>query len=165
MAAAARTRSSNDHSGEEDLGWALGALLRSYHESIAPSVGDFPHGARGYETVRQVLKGGEPNQLWLANHLGIDRTVMTYLLDDLVEADLIERRPNPADRRQRLIVATPQGKRAVEGLCEEVALAEQRLLAELTETERREFRRLLTKVACASNVSRESACQEVTASS
>jgi len=51
-----------------------------------PGARRFPHGARGYETMREVLKGGEPNQLWLANHLGIVRTVMTYLLDDLAEA-------------------------------------------------------------------------------
>jgi MarR family transcriptional regulator for hemolysin len=161
MASATRIRSSNDHPAEEDLGWALGALLRSYREFILPAVCDFPHGARGYETVRQVLKGGQPNQLWLANHLGIDRTVMTYLLDDLVEAGLIERRPNPDDRRQRLIVATPQGKQAVEHLCEEVTSVERRLLAELTDKEQVLFRSLLTKVACASNVSQKSACHEV----
>jgi MarR family transcriptional regulator for hemolysin len=149
---------------EEDLGWALGALMRSYRESIVAAIGDFPHGARGYETMREVLKGGEPNQLWLANHLGIDRTVMTYLLDDLVEAGLVERRPNPQDRRQRLVVATPQGQLAVERLCREVTAAEQALLGSLTETEQAMFRRFLTRVASASTVSRELACQEVTAS-
>jgi len=34
-----------------------------------------------------------------AQQLGIDRTVMTHLLDDLERADLGERRPAPADRR------------------------------------------------------------------
>ena len=40
-------------------------------------------------------------------------------------------------------------------ICREVTSAEQRLLAELTDKEQAEFRRLLTKVACASNVSQE----------
>src|SRR5204862_8339718 len=38
-------------------------------------------------------------QLALAQHLGVDRTVMTYLIDDLEAAKLIERRPDPTDRR------------------------------------------------------------------
>jgi DNA-binding MarR family transcriptional regulator len=49
------------------------------------------------------------SQLALALHLGVDRTVMTYLLDDLEAAGLIERRPDPADRRARQVVATRQG--------------------------------------------------------
>ena len=135
--------------------------MRSYRESIVPAIGDFPQGARGYETVRQVLKGGEPNQLWLAKHLGIDRTVMTYLLDDLVEAGLIERRPNPVDRRQRLIVATPRGRQAVEELCRKVSDAEQSLLGGLTDSEQTLFRQLLSRAACAANQSPDMVCNEV----
>ena len=36
---------------------------------------------------------------------------MTYLLDDLEKAGLIERRPDPADRRARRIAATASGRR------------------------------------------------------
>ena len=35
---------------------------------------------------------------------------MTYLLDDLEQAGLIERRPEPADRRARRVVATDAGR-------------------------------------------------------
>jgi DNA-binding MarR family transcriptional regulator len=35
---------------------------------------------------------------------------MTYLLDSLAEAGLVERRPDPADRRARRIVATARGR-------------------------------------------------------
>ena len=34
---------------------------------------------------------------------------MTYLIDDLATAGIVERRLNPADRRQRKIVATRHG--------------------------------------------------------
>ena len=164
MAQETSNRSPSDQLAGEDLGWALGALIRSYRESIAPALGDFPHGARGYETVRQLLKGGEPNQLSLANHLGIDRTVMTYLLDDLVDAGFVERRPNPKDRRQRLVVATPEGQRAVERLCQQVVAAEQAMLAGLTDDEQALFRHLLTNAAYATNISKQSACNELSLS-
>ncbi|MGW1544775.1 MarR family transcriptional regulator [Streptomyces sp. NPDC002309] len=40
---------------------------------------------------------------------GVDRTVMTYLLDDLERAGPVERRPDPSDRRSRHVVATEHG--------------------------------------------------------
>lgn len=93
--------------------------------------------------------GGEhPTQLALAAHLGIDRTVLTYLLDDLVAAGLVERRLNPADRRQRRIVATAEGERAFHELERRVRDAEDGLLGALDAAERDTFRKLLWRVAC-----------------
>jgi MarR family transcriptional regulator for hemolysin len=132
---------------QHDIGWALGALLRSYRDRVAPTLGDFPHGARGYQTLCEVVQGEPPSQLALANRLGIDRTVMTYVLDELVDNGLVERRLNPADRRQRQIVATARGRRAVATLCGKVAEAEDAVLGALDADERERFRRLLFKAA------------------
>lgn len=131
----------------EDFGWALGALLRSYRDLVSPVLGDLPHGQRGYQTLCEVIRCEQPSQLALANRLGIDRTVMTYLIDDLVGAGLIERRPNPVDRRQRQIVPTPRGRRAVARLCGHAVDAERAVLGALDTDEREEFRRLLDKAA------------------
>jgi MarR family transcriptional regulator for hemolysin len=131
----------------DDLGWALGALLRSYREGLEPVLGDLPHSARGYQTLCAVFRGEQPSQLALANHLGIDRTVMTYLLDDLVDAGLVERRANPDDRRQRQIVATPKGRATLSDLCARVIEAEQTLLGNLDAEEQTVLRRLLLKSA------------------
>lgn len=133
----------------EDLGWTLGLLLRVYRERVGPAVADFPHGARGYQTLCEVVRGSQPSQLALANRLGIDRTVMTYLIDDLVEAGLVERRPNPDDRRQRQVVATDRGRTLVADACERVSRAESDLLGALDESERQRLRQLLAKAACA----------------
>ncbi|RIV38037.1 MarR family winged helix-turn-helix transcriptional regulator [Micromonospora radicis] len=134
-------------SPDQDLGWALGVLLRAYRDTLPPTLGDFPHGARGYQTLCEVVRADQPSQLALANRLGIDRTVMTYLIDDLVAANLVERQPNPADRRQRRIVATPGGRAAIATLCGQVAAAEATVLGALDERERVAFRRLLIKAA------------------
>jgi DNA-binding MarR family transcriptional regulator len=138
---------STDAPARDDLGWALGALLRSYRDLLSPVLGDFPHGQRGYQTLCEVVRGEQPSQLALANRLGIDRTVMTYLIDDLVDAGLLERRANPADRRQRQIVATPRGRKAVATLCSRVADAEGSVLGALDAEEHEQFRRLLDKAA------------------
>jgi DNA-binding MarR family transcriptional regulator len=133
----------------DDFGWSLAMLLRTYRQQVSAALGDFPHGPRGYETMAEVLRGDRPSQLALAKHLGIDRTVMTYLVDDLEEAGLVERRANPADRRQRQVVATDRGQELVGRACLRVLQAQDELLGPLEAEERAALRRLLNKAASA----------------
>ena len=131
-----------------DLGWHLGVLLRAYQGTVSTVLGDVPHGTRGYQVLAAVVGGDQPNQLALAAHLGIDRTVMTYLIDDLVAAGLVERRQNPADRRARKIVVTPLGTLTMAEVQRRVRRAEGELLDALDEREQETFRDLLRRVAC-----------------
>ncbi len=133
--------------GEHDLGWMLGSLLRAHRAGMTALLADLPHGARGYQTLREVARGRHTSQLALARHLGIDRTVMTYLLDDLVAAGLVERQENPADRRQRLVVATDEGVATIADLCSRVRAVEDETLAGLPVPERETFRALLDRAA------------------
>ncbi|WP_250005375.1 MarR family winged helix-turn-helix transcriptional regulator [Actinoplanes sp. M2I2] len=145
-----------------DLGAALGSLLRSYTEMVGPRLDGFPQGARGYQTLCEVVEGRPPSQAALAAKLGIDRTMMTYLIDDLVEAGLVERRPNPDDRRQRRIVATERGRAAIATLCVQVAEAEAAALGMLDDHERVMFRRLLDKASGLGALHTAEACAIVT---
>jgi MarR family transcriptional regulator, transcriptional regulator for hemolysin len=133
---------------KEDFGWTLGVVVRSYQNRSNAVMGEFPHGARGYQVLVAAVGGEQPNQLALAQHLGIDRTVMTYLIDDFVKAGLVERQLNPADRRARLIVATDRGREVLAELQRRVAEAEDVVLAALEPAERDVFRTLLRRVAC-----------------
>ncbi|MEV6630283.1 MarR family winged helix-turn-helix transcriptional regulator [Actinoplanes sp. NPDC051470] len=144
-----------------DFAAALGTVLRTYAEISGPKLVNFPQGARGYQTLVEVAQVEPPSQAVLAAKLGIDRTMMTYLIDDLVEAGLVERRPNPADRRQRRIVATARGLDAVAELCEQMAEAEEAAMANLDAEERAVFRRLLSKAAGTGPVHTVEACSIV----
>ncbi|RAN76157.1 hypothetical protein B5P43_24505 [Bacillus sp. SRB_336] len=132
---------------QEDFGWTLGALVRSYQNSSSAVTGKFPHGVRGYQVLVAVVGGELPNQLALAQHLGIDRTVMTYLIDDFVAAGLVERQLNPADRRARIVVATARGGEALAELQRSMAQVEDVVLAALDAGEREVFRTLLRRLA------------------
>lgn len=133
-----------------DLGWALGTLFRAYARAAGEAVAglDLPGGPRGYQ-VLAAARGEPPTQVMLAAHLGVDRTVMTYLLDDLEAAGLVERRPDPADRRVRRIVATQDGRALLARLDERLRPAEARVLATLEGADRDRFRDLLRRVATA----------------
>ncbi|NMR20052.1 MarR family winged helix-turn-helix transcriptional regulator [Cellulomonas fimi] len=131
----------------EDFGWSLVVLLRAYQAGVTAALGDVPHGHRGYQVLSTVVHGDQPSQLALAAHLGIDRTVMTYLIDDLVAAGLVERRPNPQDRRQRKIVATADGTRTLADLERRVDDAQDRILSALAPRERETLCTLVRRVA------------------
>src|SRR3981081_4535479 len=66
-----------------DLGWGLGVVLRAYVAAAHTAVADLPGGPRGYQILSAAAQGAVNSQLALAQHLGVDRTVMTYLIDDL----------------------------------------------------------------------------------
>jgi hypothetical protein len=65
---------------------------------------------------------------------------MTYLIDDLEAAKLIERRPDPADRRARRVVATQLGIELLATLNDRLRAAEAHLLAPLDPEKRETFR-------------------------
>src|SRR6202035_1806091 len=115
----------------DDLGWGLGTVFRAYVAAAHAAVADLPGGPRGYQVLSAAAQGVVGSQLSLAQHLGVDRTVMTYLLDDLEAAGLIERRPDPADRRARRVVATQRGNELLTSLNDRLRAAEAHLLAPL----------------------------------
>jgi DNA-binding MarR family transcriptional regulator len=131
----------------QDFGWALGMLVRIYHAYLAAACAEIPQGPRGYQVLATVMHGDQPNQLGIATHLGIDRTVMTYLTDDLVAAGLVERQQDPNDRRARRIIATAKGEQAFTVLQRRVREAEYKLLDSLSPEEQELFRDLLHRLA------------------
>jgi DNA-binding MarR family transcriptional regulator len=132
----------------DDLGWALGVVFRGYVKAANAAFAGLPGGPRGYQVLAAATRGGVGRQLELAQHLGVDRTVMTYLLDDLEGAGLIERRPDPADRRARRIVATPAGRQQLADLDRRLREAERHVLAGLdSDADRQAFRALLRQLA------------------
>lgn len=141
----ARTDSEPEFVGE--FGWALTVLLREWSARVAAAVGDLPYGTRGYQVLSAVVRDEPPSQASLATRLGIDRSVMTYLIDRCVESGLVERQQDPTDRRARRIVPTGHGRRRLDELDARVRQVEEELLGALPEAERALLHRLLRQAA------------------
>jgi DNA-binding MarR family transcriptional regulator len=77
--------------------------------------------------------------------LGIDRTTMVALVDQLESASLATRRPSPSDRRAREIAITPKGRRVLARAKTRLAVAEDEVLAGLGASERRDLVALLRR--------------------
>jgi DNA-binding MarR family transcriptional regulator len=134
-----------------DLGWALGVVFRAYVGAAQAAVAELPGGPRGYQVLSAAVNAAVGSQLALAQHLGIDRTIMTYLIDDLEAAGLIERQPDPADRRARRVVATPAGTKLLVTLDRRLRTVEDHLLVGLDDNGRETFRAQLQLLAAQIN--------------
>ncbi|MFE3192779.1 MarR family winged helix-turn-helix transcriptional regulator [Nocardia sp. NPDC059240] len=83
----------------------------------------------------------------LAQEIGADKTRIIVVLDDLQDRGLIERRPDPADRRARLLALTPEGRAVRDAAQAEIQSQEDRLLAKLPAADRRGFLNALLTLA------------------
>jgi DNA-binding MarR family transcriptional regulator len=143
----AGARAARGTSVEADLGWALGVVFRRYAKTAAEALADVPGGPRGYQVLATSVSEGPKRQLDLAAQLGVDRTVMTYLLDDLEKAGLVQRQADPSDRRARLIVPTEQGRETLCDLERRLSASEDAVMGSLDDGERMIFRMLLQRIA------------------
>ena len=81
----------------------------------------------------------------LGSALGIDRSTMVALIDQLESAGLARRRPSATDRRAREIAITPKGRRLVQRARGLISQVEDEVLAGLTAAERDELLTLLRR--------------------
>jgi DNA-binding MarR family transcriptional regulator len=138
-----------------DLGWALNVIFRTFRHWANSTLADLPSGPRGYLVLSGISQDLARSQLALAQQLAVDKTAMTYLLDDLEGAGLVERRADPADRRQRQVLLTDRGRHALEEFGNRLGDTERRLLSALTTDEAIVLRQLLDRVAQSTRESEE----------
>ena len=148
MAHAVRESSEGADLGRpDDLGWALATLLRAYVRAADLVLSDLPGGPRAYRLLAASAQQPLPSQLALADVTGLDRTVVTYLLDDLVAAGLVERQPDPRDRRTRRIVVTASGATRLADFQARLRRVEQHVCQSLDECEAEQLRDLVVRAA------------------
>ncbi|MBA5224978.1 winged helix-turn-helix transcriptional regulator [Streptomyces griseoaurantiacus] len=130
-----------------DLGWAIRMVSSAFSRLATASVADLPGGARAYLILVALADGEPPSQLALARAVSLDRTVLTYLLDDLEDHELVSRRPDPRDRRARQVLLTDTGRTRLSEVRQKLAAAEADLLMDLDEHDNLQLRALLARVA------------------
>jgi DNA-binding MarR family transcriptional regulator len=85
--------------------------------AAAPGIID----GQAYFVLSTLARTGPLAVARLAQHLGIDRSGTSRYADRLQEAGLLERQPDPADRRMSLLCLTPEGVRLASGLADVLA--------------------------------------------
>jgi DNA-binding MarR family transcriptional regulator len=90
-------------------------------------------------------RAGE-NQGYYAEQLEVEPITLCRMVDRLEEASMVERRPDPSDRRAWQLHLTDKSRKVVEKLQQRVDSLVEEMLDGLTSAERSEFARLLKLV-------------------
>ncbi|NMO54950.1 MarR family transcriptional regulator [Actinoplanes sp. TBRC 11911] len=125
----------------------LGYLLKHAQLRLAEHAGPAlaPLGVTGRDlAVLTVLDTAVPlAQQQAASRLGIDRTTMVELVDQLEGRGLVARGPDPADRRRNLVQLTGEGRRVLTDGARATRAAESTFLAALDPAAAEQFRKSL----------------------
>ena len=91
--------------------------------------------ATDMECLRLLSQKGTATPTELARHTGLTSGATTAMLDRLEKAGLIERRPNPDDRRGTLIAAQESSSEKMAGWFESARRAQDELMSTYSESE------------------------------
>jgi DNA-binding MarR family transcriptional regulator len=107
-----------------------GAAMRRYHYALLAALDEV----------------GPASQADLSRGTTIDRSDMVATVNELAEQGLVERTPDPTDRRRNIVTITPAGRRQLRKLDRLLSKVQDELLAPLSAAERRQLVDLLTRI-------------------
>jgi DNA-binding MarR family transcriptional regulator len=141
--AARRSRGGSDAAEPLSVGPALvrtGTLLGAIYETHAREVGLTPQQAR----LLFVVVEQPANMLGLGSAVRLSKSTMTSLVDRMQELGLLERTPDPSDRRRLLVSATQRGIQVSKEFERGMRRSITRLTDQLNEVERTALARILS---------------------
>lgn len=130
-----------------DLAAMLHPLLRDLVAAELPILAAHDVSMWGYVVLNALDRSPVRTQAALADTIGADKTRIIGILDELQQKGYIERRPDPDDRRVRLLEITPSGRDVKQAVQSDIQRGEERLLSELTAEERAVFLRVLERLS------------------
>jgi DNA-binding MarR family transcriptional regulator len=123
-----------------DLAAMLAPLTRTLIALERPILEAYGLTMWAYTVLIALSRGAARGQGVLAQEIGADKTRIIAVLDDLQDRGLIERTPDPADRRARLLELTPEGHRIAAAVQAEIQAREnEQVLEQLPAADRRGF--------------------------
>jgi DNA-binding MarR family transcriptional regulator len=101
----------------------------------------------GYSVLVALDRSAIRTQAALAEAIGADKTRIIAILDELQQNGLIERVPDPDDRRARILAITKEGRGLKEAIQTEIQRGEERWLGMLSANDRAVFLRVLQELS------------------
>jgi len=131
----------------EDLGAQFARVTRVLIDAERPLLDARELSMWGYIVLSALATGDADTQLALSERIGYDKTRLIGLLDQLQLQGLVEREPDPADRRARRVRLTAAGRARYKAAREDVHAMEDALLARLDDAERRALHSALASLS------------------
>ncbi|GGQ19764.1 MarR family winged helix-turn-helix transcriptional regulator [Streptosporangium pseudovulgare] len=126
--------------------WLLSQTAHHAHRLVSDGFSSV--GARGYHyrLLATLEESGPASQAALGRRSGIHLSDMVATINELADRELVERAPDPSDRRRNIISLTSAGKRQLRRLEKRLAECQDELLAPLSPEERQRLAELLSRL-------------------
>jgi DNA-binding MarR family transcriptional regulator len=128
----------------------IGRIAAYFDQATDALMGERGLARSSWDVLASLRRAGPPHELTpteLYQALMRSSGAMTNRLHRLERAGLIERRPDPGDGRGRLVRLTARGRKLVDELAPIHLENEERLIASLTDADRRALEDLLRRLA------------------
>lgn len=129
-----------------DLAAMLAPLARETIAAELPVLAAHGLSMWGYRVLLALDHSPMRTQAALAEAIGADKTRIISTLDELQERGYIQRRPDPGDRRVRLLAITTAGRAVKNATQASIQRGEERWLARLSAEDRHVFLRVLRQL-------------------
>lgn len=131
---------------EEFVGYNLKRAYVVVQNDFRAALGDDGLSTRVFSALSLVVQFPRISQSELARMLGIERSGLVAIVDELEGRGYLSRTHVPGDRRVQALVATDSGKKTYRDSFEAVRRHEETLLAHLSKAERKTLIALLKKI-------------------
>jgi MarR family transcriptional regulator, lower aerobic nicotinate degradation pathway regulator len=126
--------------------WLLTQTANHAHRLVADGFSSVRARGYHYRLLATLEEFGPASQAALGRRSGIHVSDMVATINELADRNLVERAPDPSDRRRNIISLTAAGKRQLRRLEKQLAECQDELLAPLSPEERQRLTELLSRL-------------------
>jgi DNA-binding MarR family transcriptional regulator len=135
------------HPGTDSVGFMLSTIGHAVSRSFIQALQPLELHPREFAVLRAVKANNGQSQQALAERLHIPPSRMVAIVDELESRGLVERRPDPGDRRVRTLYVTKRAQALLDAAFE-LAIQHERAIGEaLTGEEHAQLLELLKRIA------------------
>jgi DNA-binding MarR family transcriptional regulator len=126
--------------------WLITQTAMHAHRLVTQGLGAVEARGYHYRLLATLDEFGPASQAALGRRTGIHFSDMVATINELADRELVDRAPDPDDRRRNVITLTPAGRRLLHRLDRRVAQIQDELLAPLSPPERDQLAELLGRI-------------------
>lgn len=131
---------------DQFVGYNLKRVYMIFNSDFRQTLGDGGLSTRVFSVLSLIVGNPGITQSEVARRLGIERSGLVAIVDDLQKRAYAERAPVRGDRRVQALFPTPAGEAAHAAATTAVAVHEEQLLSVLTGEERAQLTEVLAKL-------------------
>jgi DNA-binding MarR family transcriptional regulator len=135
-----------DTDGDETLSEAFRSVARQLRDTSQETLAPWDITPSHLRALRVLIRHGALRMSELSDHLRIAARSTTEVVDALEARGLVERRPDPDDRRATLVEVTEHGTRVLDAIRSARGTEVERIFDRLSQTDRAHLARILRKL-------------------